>query len=1061
MPIIGSFGTLAHRGFYLISAGGTAGEGGTTLGIQEVFYSTPGTYTWICPANVYSVSAVCIGGGGVGQYRHTDTNTTAWSNAGGGGGLGWKNGIAVWPGESYTVTVGHGGKYVHVTNSTTSGIASQDSYFISKQLVMGGKGEGGYVNTPTAGGFGGTYVGDGGGNGGQGGAEPPEYIAHYQFGGGGGAGGYTGNGGDGSMANWLAAQPGQGGGGGGGQGASSAQSSYLSGYGYRGGGVYAFGEGENGVAGKTPGDGETNVVRYGGHGSYKGVVNPSTLVEVSPGGWGGEGHWTYITYTSLAEWYYDPVTKYIDAFQGGDGQVRLVWDGDTRKFPNTFVEPILDEALMPPAAPTIPETATAEISASTTDIFKLQPTSTTLTVNTTDVPDDGRLFIQLVPSTTGNPIVASDITGFNTAGLRGSFAVTNNVGTFDISGNLTAKTFPKLESESFSVEIYREPEFINLLTATPEITVHEPVLSIDKTYIDEGVNTNINVTGANISPGTYDWYVNHITTANADFVANTLAGNFTLSGTFSSSTGVFTLQPVNDSTLEGNQTFSLSIKSSNITLFESDALTLYDPVLTSIVSPESINEGSAGTFTVYGEHFPISSSLYWTINHVNTANADFSATTGSFTVTNNTGTFNVGTVADSTTEGAQTFTVSVRLTSTSGVVLGTSDTVTINDTSMSPDASFVIAPTTVNEGTTTTYSVVTSNFTSGSLYWTIQHGTTTSADFSASSGSFAISGSVGSFTITTVADASTEGNQTFTIALRLGSISGTVLDQTGTITLADTSTTPPGQVLHATPGSISWICPGGVTSISVVAIGGGGGGVGFNSTSINQGGAGGGGALVYKNGLSVTPGVTYTLLIPPTDPGYSGGSPYYGGTGTNAGDGSDPVMKDNTGTAIMGAPGGHGGRGQLFDSAPYTGTLQGGLGGAGGSPTNDPYVNFGTNGVGGQGGFGNGLVAAGGGGAGGYLGATGGVGAGTNSATPGAGGGSGAGAGGARSTSSGTTGTNGTGASVLGTSPGGGTLYGYGGAAGWGVSGLRGGNAAIRIMWGSSRTYPSSNVADQ
>ncbi|NCX94319.1 MAG: hypothetical protein EBX40_06565, partial [Gammaproteobacteria bacterium] len=29
-------------------------------------YTTPGTYTWVCPAGVTSVSVVCVGGGGAG-----------------------------------------------------------------------------------------------------------------------------------------------------------------------------------------------------------------------------------------------------------------------------------------------------------------------------------------------------------------------------------------------------------------------------------------------------------------------------------------------------------------------------------------------------------------------------------------------------------------------------------------------------------------------------------------------------------------------------------------------------------------------------------------------------------------------------------------------------------------------------------------------------------------------------------------------------------------------------------------------------------------------------------
>lgn len=69
------------------------GAGGPPTG-QEA-YETPGTYTWVAPAGVTSVSVVAVGAGGGGYV-----------NAGGGGGLRYYNNYAVTPGNSYTVTVG-------------------------------------------------------------------------------------------------------------------------------------------------------------------------------------------------------------------------------------------------------------------------------------------------------------------------------------------------------------------------------------------------------------------------------------------------------------------------------------------------------------------------------------------------------------------------------------------------------------------------------------------------------------------------------------------------------------------------------------------------------------------------------------------------------------------------------------------------------------------------------------------------------------------------------------------------------------------------------------------
>ena len=158
-------------------------------------YATPGTYTWICPTGVTSVSVLCVGPGG-------GTQTSA---SGAGGGLGYKNNYSVTAGSSYTVVVGQ---------QNTS-----DSYFVNTTTVRGARG-----GATT----GGTYVGDGGGAGG-----------NTSNNGGGGAGGYTAAGGA-STTNTGTASTGGGGGGGG---------LYDSGGGAPGnggGGVGIYGLGSNG-----------------------------------------------------------------------------------------------------------------------------------------------------------------------------------------------------------------------------------------------------------------------------------------------------------------------------------------------------------------------------------------------------------------------------------------------------------------------------------------------------------------------------------------------------------------------------------------------------------------------------------------------------------------------------------------------------------------------------------------------------------------------------------------------------------------------------------------------
>jgi hypothetical protein len=310
-----------------IGGGLTFGTGITSItrvdGQQE--YTVPGTYTWIAPTFVKAVSVVAVGGGGSGSGQIPGVYGGV-RGGGGGGGLGYKNNIEVVSGQSYTVVVGEGGPSV----DRAGGYPGGNSYFISNVTVCGGGGDGG-VNPwggPT--GYGGSYVGDGGGVGGNGNYMP--FIEGVSHGGaGGGAGGYAGNGGN-APGTQGAGNPPQTNSGGGGSGASSqAYGAYSAGG--SGGGVGIYGIGADGTGGAyttypnlyhggTGGSGGGT----GGSGAgsvYNGNWNLGNLyIGGSFGGGGGAaaGAW------SFAENY---------AANGAGGAVRIVWPGNTRRYPST------------------------------------------------------------------------------------------------------------------------------------------------------------------------------------------------------------------------------------------------------------------------------------------------------------------------------------------------------------------------------------------------------------------------------------------------------------------------------------------------------------------------------------------------------------------------------------------------------------------------------------------------------------------------------------------------------------------------------------------------------
>jgi hypothetical protein len=282
--------------------------------------------------------------------------------------------------------------------------------------------------------------------------------------------------------------------------------------------------------------------------------------------------------------------------------------------------------------------------------------------------------------------------------------------------------------------------------------------------------------------------------------------------------------------------------------------------------------------------------------------------------------------------------------------------------------------------------------------------------------------------------------------------------------------TDPGQIEWTTPGTYTWTVHEGVTSVSVVCVGGGGGG---KSTGNQGGGAGGG--LGWKN-VSVTPGQVITVVVGAGGNGAgvaptAGGNSYfldmstvYGGGGA-AGDGGFSDFLSAGGT-FLGDGGGNGGQGGY--AAQGEGGGGGGAGGYAGNggtggwqPQTTQYrASFtGVAGSGGGGGGGGGKYigvgyGAGGGGVGIY-------GQGNNGAagqqdrdpdgTSRAGGHTAGGGG-----SGGQTG-------FIGSAYSNGGLYGGGGGGGQSLGGGtrgKGAGGAVRIIWGTNRSYPSTNTGD-
>ena len=285
-----------------------------------------------------------------------------------------------------------------------------------------------------------------------------------------------------------------------------------------------------------------------------------------------------------------------------------------------------------------------------------------------------------------------------------------------------------------------------------------------------------------------------ITGINSDDIsAGSLTGDFTLT----SNVATTSITLANDAVTEGSETLTLTLAATDSGAVSTGALTTQTVIAdTSTEAAETydatpattnINEGSTLAISVATTNVPDATTLYWTVTNA----GDFSTANGSFTITSDTGAFSVTPTADTTTEGAETFTIQIRTGSIAGTVVDTTDSITINDTSLTPAASPTYdatpAATNINEGSPLTINIATTNVPDATtLYWTA----TNASEFADNEGQFTITSNAGTFNIAPTADATTEGAETFVIQIRTGSSGGDIVDTTDSITINDTSLTP-------------------------------------------------------------------------------------------------------------------------------------------------------------------------------------------------------------------------------------------------------------------------------
>tara|TARA_R110000851_G_scaffold198669_1_gene349729 strand:+ start:1541 stop:8431 length:6891 start_codon:yes stop_codon:yes gene_type:complete len=241
----------------------------------------------------------------------------------------------------------------------------------------------------------------------------------------------------------------------------------------------------------------------------------------------------------------------------------------------------------------------------------------------------------------------------------------------------------------------------------------------------------------------------------------------------------------------------------------------------------------------------------------------------------------------------------------------------------------------VNEGTSVTFTLTTTNVNNNTnVAYTITGVASSDIGGVGLTGNFVVTNNTAQLTLSISSDGITEGSETLLLSLD-------GKGQSSSVTINDTSTTASGEYVKYTSGTQTFTVPSGVTSIDIIAVGGGGGGE-AGKASNGSGGGGGGGAVAYVNNVTVVPGDILTVNV-----GAAGSlgtcsvnnpfeivnspSSYYPDASTltaptNGGNttiisGSDTILSAGGGSASTGTGGGAGG---TFTTNSSYGTTRGG-----------------------------------------------------------------------------------------------------------------------------------------
>jgi len=383
----------------------------------------------------------------------------------------------------------------------------------------------------------------------------------------------------------------------------------------------------------------------------------------------------------------------------------------------------------------------------------------------------------------------------------GSFSIIANQGTFLIP--ITTDLFVD-PGETFTFSIRTDSISGDVVATSDPITINDvlnpPTYQIlpGSNSVAEGASLSVDLITENVISGTVlYWSVTNQERFNVG------SGSVVMNN----STESFNVSPNSNEVSGDNGTFQIKISKSIGGPAEetSSSINITDTTPTlSFVHNSQVNEGSIMFVTINTTNSP-DQTLYWYLS----STTDFIVSNGSFSLINNTGTFDIKPEKNDGEDPGESFAIQIRDSSNS--VIGNSDSIEIIDITDPSDYIFPTLPESIDEGSDLVVTISTPNVVDTTvLYWTV----TNPSEFLVSSGSFIVTGEEGTFTVTPELDEDSDDNlDPFLIQIRTTSTSGPIQKESQNILINNRTNSDPvvlyrvnagGSSITAIDGGIDW-----------------------------------------------------------------------------------------------------------------------------------------------------------------------------------------------------------------------------------------------------------------